>query len=220
MQTNYHLPPRLIPARSVGPGTGAELFVVEGESAGLAVAGARDRGFQAVLPFQGKPLNPLRHGPYRVLGHAAFSTLLRVLEVEPFEACRPARCPYDRILLLFDPDADGVHAAALTLLFFGKFLGPLVEAGRVHQVRAPVATVDHERLAGPIDAVSRADLDRVLVSLRGHGVEDPTKRIYRGLASVDADVLSRACLDPVTRVGKRLGPEDAESVRLQLGLSR
>lgn len=216
MEDKHYGPGRLVPAGAADGDPRPELFLVEGQSAGAAVARARDARTQAVLPFQGKPLNPLRHSPERVLEHAAYRTVLSALRIEPGGRNNLERCPYARVVLLFDPDADGVHAAALTLLFFAEFLPEFVEAGRLFEVRAPILTLWHERLTGPIDAVSRADLDRILLSLREHGIADPSRRTYRGLASMDSDALWRACLDPSSRIERRLSLSDSRTVRDQL----
>lgn len=106
-----------------GLGGGAELFIVEGDSAAGAVANLRNAQTQAVLPMQGKPLNALRTSGERVSEFSLFKQLVaalgvNLLDTEPGEASDLATLLFDRVLLLFDPDADGIHCGALMLMFF------------------------------------------------------------------------------------------------------
>ena len=89
-----------------GRGSGAELFVVEGDSAASAVARVRDPRQQAVLPMQGKPLNAVRAPRAKVESHPFFGPLAAALGTGVEAACDPRRLRYDRVLVLTDPDAD------------------------------------------------------------------------------------------------------------------
>lgn len=120
-----------------GPVSGAELFLVEGDSAAAAVAGVRDPATQAVLPMQGKPLNATRASRSKVLAHPFFAPLVAALDVGIEADCDPRRLRYERVLVLTDPDADGIHCGFLVLLFFHRWLRPLLDAGRVEIVRPP-----------------------------------------------------------------------------------
>ena len=72
-------PVKLEDCQLTGPGSGAELFVTEGDSAALAVSRVRDPRFQAVLPMQGKPLNTLKAGAGKVAANPFFSALTGAL---------------------------------------------------------------------------------------------------------------------------------------------
>ena len=96
-------------------GPEAELLLVEGESAAQSVAAVRQSLRQAVLPLQGKPLNAWKAGRDKVLASPLYRQLAAALGLPDAVSCSDAdvgRLRYGRILLLFDPDADGIHIGA------------------------------------------------------------------------------------------------------------
>ncbi|NBT14381.1 MAG: hypothetical protein EBS56_12515 [Planctomycetia bacterium] len=199
---------RLDDCRDAGPGSQAELFVVEGESAAAAVARVRDPALQAVLPMQGKPLNAARAPRDKVLGHPLFGPLIEALGtgLEPEYVARSLR--YDRILLLMDPDADGIHCGVLLLMFFHRWMPRLIEAGRVELVRPPWGEVTVE---GQLHhALSDAELTALADRARAIGAV--TLRRYRGLAAIDAGVIRDTCVRPSTRRVSRVSPADVEAM--------
>lgn len=178
-----------------GPGAGAELFVVEGDSAAAAVARVRDPRHQAVFAMQGKPLNATRASRDKVEGHPFFGPLVTALGTGFEAACQPRRLRYDRILVLTDPDADGIHCGFLVLLFFHRWMRPLLDAGRVEVVRPPWGEVVAR---GEIQfAFSEPEL--AALADRGRGAGEITVRRYRGLAAVDPGLLHETCVDVATR---------------------
>jgi DNA gyrase subunit B/topoisomerase-4 subunit B len=186
----YGAPAKLADCGVHGPGSGAELFVVEGDSAATAVARVRDPATQAVLPMQGKPLNAARASRAKVLAHPFFGPLVAALDVGVEAQCDPRRLRYQRVLVLTDPDADGIHCGFLVLLFFHRWLRPLLDAGRVEIVRPPWGEVVAE--GGPTLAFSEPELTRLADRARERGMA--TVRRFRGLAALDADVLRDTCI--------------------------
>ena len=102
------------------PGCGSELFIVEGDSAAKSVRRLCNMQLQAVVPMQGKPLNAYKAKSQAVASNKLYQTLLQALGCESLAA--PKLLRYDRIIFLFDPDADGIHIGALMLLFFYRWL--------------------------------------------------------------------------------------------------
>lgn len=185
-----------------GPGSGAELFVVEGESAALAVARGRDPLVQAVLPMRGKPLNALKASRKRVESQPFFQALARTLGTGMGEAFDLRGLRYERVLLLTDPDADGIHCGVLLLGFLVQWMRPLVEAGGVGWVRAPWGEVTEPGGAPPRIARSEAELVALADSRGGPGGR--SIRRFRGLAALGDDLLAVHCLDPDRRRVDRL----------------
>ncbi len=124
-----------------GAGSGAELILVEGDSAQDSVLAVRDARTQAVLPLQGKPLNAWGRRRDKVEQHVLFQQLAQALGL-PSPTALPAggmaALRYERIVLLFDPDADGIHIGALVQLYFARWLPEMVEAGLLCLCRAPM----------------------------------------------------------------------------------
>jgi len=207
-------PLTLTPCRRRGPGTGAELVVVEGDSAAGAVARVRDADTQAVLPLRGKPLNALRAPRSRVASHAFFAALATGLGLPIGAAVDPRRAAYDRLVLLMDPDADGIHCGALVVVFLLRWMRPLIEDGRVLVIRPPwgevVAAADARRLAL---AWSEEELHTLSAAHAGAG----SARRFRGLACLDDALLSAACVAAATRRTERVSVAAAESIALVLG---
>jgi DNA gyrase/topoisomerase IV subunit B len=186
---------KLIDCGAHGPGSGAELFLVEGDSAATAVARVRDAVTQAVLPMQGKPLNAARASRGKVLAHPFFGPLVAALDAGFEKQCDPRQIRYQRVLVLTDPDADGIHCGFLVLLFFHRWLRPLLDAGRIEIVRPPwgEAVVDgRSRLA-----FSEPELALLAEQARAAG--PATVRRFRGLAALDAAVLRESCIAAGTR---------------------
>ena len=194
-----------------GPGSGAELFVVEGDSASLSVSGVRDARFQAVLPMQGKPLNASRATEKKVAGHALFAALTDALGVERGAGFDVASLRYDRVLILMDPDADGIHCGVLMLAFFHRWMRALLDGGHVEMVRPPWGELAVAGEAAPRYAWSDAQFRSLAAELRDARIA-VTARRYRGLAGIDAPVLHATCVDPASRRTSRVTTAAAETM--------
>ncbi len=195
------------------PGCGSELFIVEGDSAAKSVCRLRNMQLQAVMPMQGKPLNAYKAKADAVAKNKLYQTLLLSLGCNSLAA--PEKLRYDRIIFLFDPDADGIHIGALMLLFFYRWLRPILEGGKLFVVRAPlyeIANMDRTQIQlGYTEEQYRKMCDQ-------HGSStDLKKQRYRGLGSMNDDVLFRTCISTETRILHRLTVADAEASRLIFG---
>jgi DNA gyrase subunit B/topoisomerase-4 subunit B len=210
-------PPKLVDAATHGPDSGAELFVVEGDSAAGAVAAVRDPRLQAVLPMQGKPLNPVRASDRGVAAHPFWSALTTALGGGWGAAFDLDARRYARLLVLTDPDADGIHCGALVAMFLYRWMPALVEHGHVHVVRAPVGEI--EVAAGePLEyAWSEPEFAALCRELRAAGRAPARTLRYRGLASLDPDVLRATCVAPATRNARPLTPAIAEHALATFG---
>lgn len=193
-----------------GPGSGAELFVVEGDSASLSVSNVRDARFQAVLPMQGKPLNASRATEKKVASHALFAALTEALGVERGARFEPVRLRYDRVLLLMDPDADGIHCGVLMLGFFHRWMRSLLDGGHIEMVHPPWGELAVAGEPTPRYAWSDAQFRGLAAELRARSAV--TARRYRGLAGIDAAVLHATCVAPASRRASRVTTADAETM--------
>ena len=206
-------PLKLDDCQSHGPGSGAELFVVEGDSAADSVSRVRDAAFQAVLPMQGKPLNALKATARKVAGHPLFQALADAIGAGIGDRFDLTACRYERILLLMDPDADGIHCGVLMLMFFQRWMPALLDAGRVELVRPPWGEVLAAGAASPTFAFSEPELQLLADGLRERG--GVVARRYRGLAAIDARVLAATCIVPASR---RTSPVSAAQAAALIGM--
>ena len=191
-------------------GRGAELYIVEGDSAALAVSQARDATFQAVLPMQGKPLNAIKATKKKVGENALFTALTEALGTGMGNSFKLANLRYERVLLLMDPDADGIHCGALMLMFFYQWMRPLLDEGHVELVRAPIGEIVKKQPAATVFAYSDEQFRTLCEDYRKRGDISFTPLRYRGLASINPDALQQICLSPATRNTMPMGVTDAE----------
>lgn len=190
-------------------GAGSELYIVEGDSASSAVCRVRDERCQAVLPMQGKPLNAIRATPKKVAANPWLAALTDALGAGIGDSFDLGKVRYERVVLLMDPDADGIHCGALLLMFFRRWTQPLLESERIAIARAPLATI----ICGSeeIDVRSEQEYRAECEKLRAAGVENFATNRYRGLAGMDLEVLAATCVSPATRVLTPLRIADADA---------
>ena len=193
-------------------GLGSELFIVEGDSASSSVVQVLKSEFQAVLPMQGKPLNPLRSGAQRVRTNRLYAALIEALGAGWAANFSAKQLRYERIFLLMDPDPDGMHCSFLLQMFFYRWMRPLVDQGRIHTVWAPMGEIHVEGNAQPHYAYTEphlVSLRRRLVS-EGAVIRDTIR--HRGLASLGASLLAATCVAPATRTSAVVTSGDVAKV--------
>ncbi len=119
----------------------AELFLVEGDSAGGSAKQARDREFQAVMPLRGKILNTWEVAPTEVLASQEVHDISVAIGVDPGSADLSG-LRYGKLCVLADADSDGAHIATLLCALFLRHFRSLVEAGHVYIAMPPLYRID------------------------------------------------------------------------------
>ncbi len=164
-----------------------EVIVVEGQSAANAIKAVRNRQKHAVLPMQGKVPNATRVSSANLLAHPNIADLLQSLHPERLVSTQIDPCRYQRIIILSDPDADGVHASILLLLFLFRYVPQLIEQERLFLVRAPLFGFyrDDECVAVAYSETHAAKVSRALAERIDSVVN---KRRFKGVASLDINI--------------------------------
>ncbi|HRP34753.1 MAG TPA: DNA topoisomerase IV subunit B [Gammaproteobacteria bacterium] len=175
----------------------AELFLVEGDSAGGSAKQARDREFQAVMPLRGKILNTWEVDSAEVLGSQEVHDISVALGVDPGSGdLRGLR--YHRVCILADADSDGLHIATLLCALFLKHFPALVDAGHVFVAMPPLFRIDigKQVFYALDDAERRGVLHRIEAdNLKGK----VTVTRFKGLGEMSALQLRETTMAPETR---------------------
>ena len=190
------LPGKLADCTSQEP-TLAELFLVEGDSAGGSAKQARNRETQAVMPLRGKILNTWEVEPGQLLASQEVHNISVALGVDPgsdnLEDLR-----YHKVCILADADSDGLHIATLLCALFLRHFRPLVDAGHVFVAMPPLFRVDvGKEVFYALDAAERdMILDRIEAEKKS-GKVSVTR--FKGLGEMNPSQLRETTMATETR---------------------
>jgi topoisomerase-4 subunit B len=175
----------------------AELFLVEGDSAGGSAKQARDREFQAIMPLRGKILNTWEVEPDQVLASQEVHDISVAIGVEPGSSnLKDLR--YGKICILADADSDGYHIATLLCALFLRHFRPLVEAGHIYVAMPPLFRIDVAKEV--YYALDEAEKQGILDRIEAEKVRGKvTVTRFKGLGEMNPMQLRVTTLSPDTR---------------------
>ncbi|MBR2424012.1 MAG: DNA topoisomerase (ATP-hydrolyzing) subunit B [Tidjanibacter sp.] len=187
----------------------AEIFFVEGDSAGGTAKQGRNREYQAIMPLRGKILNIEKVQEHRMWENQEIKNMFTALGVtigteEDPKALNLEKLRYDKIIIMTDADVDGSHIATLMLTFFFRKMKELIEQGHVYIAMPPLYLVKK----GNAKHYCWTDEERAKITAE-LGTKGVTVQRYKGLGEMNEHQLWETTMDPATRILKQVSIENA-----------
>lgn len=174
----------------------AELFLVEGDSAGGSAKQARNKDFQAILPLRGKILNSWEVDSSQVLASQEIHDISVAIGIDP-GSDDLSGLRYGKICILADADSDGAHIATLICALFLRHFKPLVLAGHIFVAMPPLYRIDAGKIVHY--ALDDEEKEKIIAHLEKISKAKINVQRFKGLGEMNPIQLRETTMDPNTR---------------------